>query len=167
MQHAEQQRQVGAGARGQMQPRAVLGERRSCTPARVHHDQATPATHRSEVTHEGRHRLGGVAPEQEDGVRSAEIGQRKGQAAIEAEGAIGTGRGTRHTETTVVVDEARAQRQAREFAQLVGLFVGQPATAEDSNGVLAVLALHLSDGRGDVVEGNLPGHRDQLPAVAA
>ena len=84
--------------RGQMQPGAVLGEpqfRRGSTTI------ATPATHRSEVTHEGRHRLGGVAPEQEDGVRSAEIGQRKGQAAIEAEGAIGTGRRTRHTEATV------------------------------------------------------------------
>jgi hypothetical protein len=50
-----------------------------------------------------------------------------------------------------------AQGEPGPFAELVHLLVGEPAAAEDADGVFAVLGLDRADPVGDVVEGGLPG----------
>ena len=70
-----------------------------------------------------------------------EVGDRERQPAVDAERPV-AGRGRRrHAEPAVVVDLRRAQRDAGELAQQVGLLVGQPAGAEHGDGVRPVLGL--------------------------
>ena len=130
--------QVGARHRLEVQPLAVLREVRRGAAARVDdHEATTPADVR-EVCDGGRHRLGEVAAEQEHRIGAAEVGQREGQAAVDAEGPVGGCRGAAHAEPAVVVDVRRAEGNAGELAQLVSLFVGEPAPAEHGHGVGSV-----------------------------
>ena len=83
-----------------------------------------------EVADERRHGLGHVAADEQDRVGAGEVGDREGQAAVHAEGAVGGRGGRGHAEPAVVVDLAGPQRHPGELAELVGLLVGEPAAAE-------------------------------------
>ena len=80
----------------------------------------------------------GLAPDQQQGVGRAEVGQRERQPPVDAEGPDAGGRRRGHAEPAVVVDVAGAQRDPGELAQRVRLLVGQPAAAEDADRVPAV-----------------------------
>ena len=146
---------------------AVLGEPGGGRRPRVDDDQPAARARPGQVLDEGRHRRGEVGADEEHGVRTPEVGQREGQAAVDAEGAVGPGGGRGHAEPAVVVDVRRAQHDPGELAQRVGLLVRQPAAAEHRDGVVAVLRLDRGQARVHEVERLVPGGRLQRPASPA
>ncbi len=166
VEHPERQGRIGAGAQLQMQAPAVEGLRRGRGEARVGDHEPAGVGRPHEVGEEGRHGLGRVGAEEQHRVRRADVGDREGQPAIEAEAPDPGCRGGAHAPPAVVVDLARAQRDASELAQLVGLLVGEPAAAEDRHGIPAVCRLRPDDGVGHDVEGFVPRRGGEL-AVAS
>ena len=162
----QQQGEVGAGQRLQVQAAAVGGERGGGGAAGVHHDQAAGVAGALQVLDEGRHGLGDVGAEHQDGAGGIEVLQREGQAAVQAERAHPGRGGGGHAEPAVVVDPRRAQRQPGELAQLVRLLVGQPAAAEDSDGVRPVPGTGCLHRGRDAVQGLIPADR-AVDAVGA
>ena len=154
VQQAVGQGEVGVRHRLQVGVRELGGGR----APRVDHDVpgTAPAT-LLEETHRGRHRVGRVAPDEDEHVGLRDVVERERQAAVHPERARAGRDGGRHAEPAVVVDVAAAQRDADELAELVGLLVGQPAPAERADGVPAVRSLRAGDRRGDPVECVVPG----------
>ncbi len=141
---AEQQREVGAGDGLHMDAGALVGEPRGRAAPRVDDDEPAAGAGALQVRQERRHRVADVRPEQQHRVGGVEIGERERQAAVDAERAIRGGRCRRHAEAAVVVDAGRAQRDARELAELVRLLVREPAAAEDPDRIRAVSARRRS-----------------------
>ena len=136
---AQEQGEVGAGQRLQVQPAAVGGEGGGGGAPGVDDDQAAGVAGPLEVLDEGRHGLGDVGAEHQDGAGGVEVREREREPAVQAEGAH-AGRGGRgHAEPPVVVDPRGAQSQPGELAQLVGLLIGEAAAAEHADGVRPVL----------------------------
>ena len=127
------------GSACRCRPGAVGGQRGGGRDPRVHDHQPTGAAGGREVLHERRHRVGHVAAHQQHRVRPVDVLDREGQAPVDAERSV-AGRGGRgHAEPAVVVDVPGPEHHPGELAELVGLLVGQPATAEDADGVPSVL----------------------------
>jgi hypothetical protein len=105
VQHAERQREVGAG--GELQVQGGFAGSRGA--ARVGHDERAAARALfGEQAHDGRHGLGEVAAGEEHGVGSRQVGERERQAPVDAERLVLPGGGGRHAEPSVVVDLAGA-----------------------------------------------------------
>lgn len=135
MDEPEQQGEVGAGHRLQVQALAVVGQPGGRGAPRVDHDEAARGLRTGQVTDERRHRLGDVRAEQQDRVGPVEVVERKRQAAVDPEGPIARRSRRRHAVPAVVVDAARAEREPRELAEQVRLLVREAAAAEDAHGV--------------------------------
>ena len=91
---------------------------------------------RLEVPHDGRHRLGQVAADEQDRFGVRNVGERKRQARDRSRTpSTARRRGRRHAESAVVVDVRRAQRDARELSEQIRLLVRQRAAAEHGDGV--------------------------------
>src|SRR5581483_1111336 len=118
-----------------------------------------------EILHDGRHSLGRVAASQKNCFRMRNIGERERKAAVDAERLYSRCGGGRHAETAVVIDLRSAQGNPREFAEQIGFFVGETATAEHADRVAAELFLDALDASGDVVERFIPG--DGLQGIPA
>ncbi len=152
----------GSGARCSDAPFAVAVSRGSTTmwvaPA------ARPCV---EALHGRRHRRRGVGAHQQHRLGLADVGEREGQSAVDAEGPVARGRRRGHAEPAVVVDHRGAQRDPGELAEGVGLLVGQAAAAEAADGVAAVLGLHALQALGHQVERLVPGRgAERARAVA-
>ena len=130
---------------------------------RVDDDQPAGLRRCRQVPDERRHRLGDVAPDQQDRLRRRQIGDRERQSAIEPERADPRRGGGRHAEPPVVVDVRRAERDAGELAEHVRLLVGEPAAAEDPHRVPTPDLLRGAEAVGDPVEGVVPRRRLQPP----
>ena len=167
VQQAEQEHEVGAGHELDVLPCAVVGESGGGAAARVDHDEPAALADRSEVLDGRRHRVGQVAAEQQHRVAVLQVGQRERQPAVDAESAVRRRSGRRHAEPAVVVDHPGAQGEPGELAQLVRLLVRQATTAEDGDGIGAVLVADRPDPSGDVVERLVPRHLDEVVALAA
>lgn len=164
VQQAEREGEVGAGARGEVQ----VGLFGGAGAARVDDDQGAAARLEfGEVAQGGRHGLGQVRADEDHAAGARDVRQGEGQPAVEAEGSLVGGGGRGHAEAAVVVDLRGAQGDAGELAERVGLLVGEPAAAEDPDGVRAVGAAGTGEACGDGVESLLPGGRLQLPGVGA
>lgn len=125
--------------------------------AGVDHDQlATARALGVEVLHDRGHRLGEVAAHEENDFGAREVLERERQAAIDAEGLVGSRRGRRHAEAPIVVDVRGAQRHARELAEQVRLLVGQRAAPEEAHRVGAVPVLNLTEPPSDQRERFVP-----------
>jgi hypothetical protein len=161
VQHAQREHQVGARHRLQVQAAGrerALGRQRA---ARIDHDERGPR----EVAHQRRHRLGRVRPGQQHDVGGTEIGDGERHPAIDAERPVAGCGGRRHAETPVVVDLRGAERDARELAEQVRLLVGEPACAEDRDGVGTVFGDDLPQPAGDVAQRGVPRHLLQVGAA--
>ena len=114
-----------------------------------------------------RHGVRRIGADQHDGVGFGEICQGKRQSTVDPEHPGGGVRGRGHAEPTVVVDCGRAKRHPREFAELVGLFVRQPAAAEAADAVAAMGFLGAGEGGGHAVQRVVPAGRSQrrVPGV--
>ena len=162
VQQAERERQVRAGRDLQVQVGAARGRR----GARVDDDQpAAVELLVVEVDDRGRHRLGEVRADEQQHVGGGDVGQRERQPAVEPERELAGGRRRGHAEAAVVVDRGRAQRDARELAEQVGLLVRQPAAAEDADRIAAVARGDRAQLAGDAVERHVPAHRAQRRAA--
>ena len=138
MQETRRQRPIRSGCRLQVQ-RSGLGGGRA---ARIDHDEfAAAGSLLVEILHQRRHRLGRVAAREEHGLGPRNIGDRKGEAAIDAESLEPGGCSRRHAEPPIVVDVRGADRHPGELAEQVGLLVGQAAAPEHGDRVGAVLSL--------------------------
>ena len=158
MQQAERECEIGARRHLQVQRRAP----RSGRPPRVDHDQrAALVLAFGEPARERRHGVGGVAADKQHRARPADVREREGQPAVDTESADPGGSRRRHAETAVVVDLRGPERHPGELAEGVRLFIGQPTTAEDADGVRAVLFPDPAQLRRDPVERVVPGHRTQ------
>ena len=158
------QGQVGAGLDLQVQRRRGGGRRTTGV-----HDDQRPAgrAHPGEVLHHRRHRLGQVAPDQQDGTGRGDVGQRERHPAVQPEGPHRACRGRAHAEAPVVVDLARPQSDPGELAQQVSLLVGQAAASEDPDRVRTGQCLRGAEAVGGAVQGLLPARLPQraVPAV--
>jgi hypothetical protein len=83
---AQQQDEVGAGQRAEMQAATVGGEGSGRRAPGVDDDQPARLLRPGQVGAERRHRLGGVGPHEQDGARPVEIGERERQPAVQPEG---------------------------------------------------------------------------------
>ena len=120
-----------------------------------------------EILHERRHRVGGVAADQQDRLGPRNVRQRERQAAIDPERAQARRRGGRHAEAPVVVDIGGPQRHARELAEHVGLLVGEAAAAEHADRVGARRRLDRTQSGDDPVERLRPSSpRSKAPPCA-
>jgi hypothetical protein len=156
VEQSEEEGQVAAWHGLEVHARAVVGEGGGGAGPGVHDDETAVVARAVQVCHRRRHRLGEVAAQEEDGVGPAEVGQGKGEATVETKGPVGRRRSAAHAEASVVVDVGRAQGHPRELPQLVGLLVGQAASAEDGDGVSTARLPDLPQAQGDEVEGGLP-----------
>ncbi len=153
MQEAGRQRAIGAGRRLQVQGSGLGGG----GAARVDHDElAAAGALLVEILHQRRHCLGRVAARQQHGLGTRDVGDREGQAAIDAEGFQPGRRGRGHAEPPIIVDIGRADRDPGEFPEQVGLFVGQAATPEDGDRIGAVLLLDRGEAARHEVERLVP-----------
>ncbi len=80
MEQGQQHDQVGARYRLQVDACTVLGEVGGGAAAGVDDDQAAALADAGEVRDRRRHGLGEVAPEQQDGLRAGQVGERERQA---------------------------------------------------------------------------------------
>ena len=163
----EQHDEVGPGHRGEVDPRAVLGELRRGRETGVDEHQPSPRPGAGEVLDERRHRGCGVRAHDEDGVGSPEVGEREGEPPVDPERAVGARCRRRHAEPAVVVDERRAQDDARELPERVGLLVGQAPTAEHRDGPAPGLLLEADEPAVDEVERLVPRGRLERGAPTA
>src|SRR5262249_12296924 len=81
------------------------------------------------------------------------------RAAIDAEDLLRRGRGRHHAQAPVVVDVARAQRDARELAREVGALVRDRRAGEHGERVVAVLLLDALDLARGAIERGIPFDR--------
>ena len=159
VQHAERERQVGAGHRLEEQVGAVGGRR----PPRVDHDHPAAAlTQPVEVTGGRRHRFGEVGADKHHHVGLLDVGERERQPAVDPEGTVAGRGGRRHAPAAVVVDLAGAEGDPGELAELVGLLVGEPAASEHRDAVRSALPAQLEQPGRDQVERLVPRSRAQL-----
>ncbi len=156
VQQAKDQHEIGARHELQVLAGTIFGELGCRAGTRIHDDQPTTLTNVAEVLHGGRHGVGEVAAEQHHDVGVVEVGQREGHPAIDAQSPVGRGRGRRHAEPTVVVDQSRTQSESGELAELIGLLVGQASPAKHRDTVRSVARLDRLDPGGDVVERLVP-----------
>ena len=94
------------------------------------------------------------APPRPSGCRSTGLGER----STPKRQLVGRARRD-HAQAAVVVDVPRAERDARELAQQVGLLGGERGAAVHRDGVLAVFLLDLAQPPGGEVERLVPGGR--------
>ena len=150
--------QVCAGHRLQVQARSLGGG----GTARVNHDVGgTGCSPGVEVLHGRRHGGRRVGADEQDRPGLGQVRQGKGKSAVDAEGTVARGGGRAHAEPAVVVDHGGAQRDPGELAERVRLLVGQPATTEAADRVVAVPLLGGEDAAGDRVQCLVPGRRAQ------
>ena len=128
---------------------------------RVDDDEPSGLARAEQVGDERRHRRGDIRTEQQDRARVVEVLDRERQPAVDAERAVSGGCGGRHAEPAVVVDARRAERDPGELAELVGLLVGEPATAEHADRVSTVDVAAGLEAGGDQVEGLTPPDRGE------
>ena len=167
MQQCLEHDEVGPGDGLQVDALPVVGEVGRGRAARVDDDEPTGRASSREVPDEGRHRLGDIAAEQQDRAGGVEVGDGEGHPPVHPERPVGGGRRGGHAEAAVVVDVLGAQRDPGELAELVGLLVRQPATAEDGHRVRTVLGRDLTEPPGEEVEHLVPARRVQLAVGAA
>ena len=153
---AEEEREIGAGGRLQVDAASLVGEPDRRRAPRVDHDEAPGVLRAGEVADERRHRRGDVGPQQQDGRCGIQVAQGERHPTVDAERAVARSCGGRHAEAAVVVDAARAEREAGELAQLVGLLVREPAAAEDGNGIRTVRRTDRAQAVRDEVERGIP-----------
>jgi hypothetical protein len=91
-----------------------------------------------------------------------DILDRKRQAPIDTKRRIHRGRRGGHAEPAVVVDVRRAECDARELAEQIGLLVRQRSATEDAHRVAARLLLHVRERVRDAIERRVPARRDEL-----
>ena len=101
---AQEEREVGAGGRLQVEAAPLVREPRGRRAPWIDHDQSAGVLSSGEVADEGRHGLGDVRAEQQDGGCRVEIAQRERQPAVDAERAVAGRGGGGHAEPAVVVD---------------------------------------------------------------
>ncbi len=101
----------------------------------------------------------GIAADQKHRRGPRNVLQRERQAAIDPERTQPRRGGRRHAEAAVVVDVGGPQRDAGEFAQHVGLLVGEAAAAEHADRVGTRCRLDRTQVGGDAVERLVPAHR--------
>ena len=126
------------------------------------HDPAAPLAEPVEVARGRRHGLGEVRPDQDHDVGLLDVGERERQPAVDPEGLVAGGGRRRHAPAAVVVDLAGAQRDPGQLAELVGLLVGEPTTAEDRDRVRAGLLAQLAQPVADQVQGLVPRRGAEL-----
>ena len=90
-----------------------------------------------------RRALADVGARDEHHLRLGDVGPRDG-AAVHAERQFVGGAGRNHAQAAVVIDVPGAERDAREFAEQVGLLGGQRRAAVDRDGILAVFLLDFA-----------------------
>ena len=127
--------------------------------ARIDDDQRPLGPLRGDPLHERRHRVGDVRAPEQQRLGLGDVADRKRQPAVDPEGAVLAGRRRGHAVAAVVVDVRRAERQAGELAQQVGLLVGQRAAAERRQRLGAVRGANRQQPLGDEVERGLPAGR--------
>ena len=158
----EHERQIRPRSRLQVDPGTVLGQAGRRRATRVDDQKPTRVPGAPQMRDRRRHRLRDVAADQQDGTSTAQIGQRERQPTVDAEGPVGRSRGGRHAEPAVVVHVRGLQRNPGELAQRVGLLVGETATTEHSDRVMAIVGLQRSDAIGNEVQRRVPARLHQV-----
>ena len=166
VENSQQEREIRARQRLEVQTRPVGGQRRRRGEPRVDDHQPAAVASPGQVLHERRHRVGDVAAEQQHRPGAADVLDRERQSAVDPERPVAGRRGRAHAEPAVVVDVARAEHDSCELAELVGLLVGQAAPAEHADRVRAVLLPDRREPAGDEAERLVPGRRLELAARA-
>ena len=156
---AEQKHEVAARGGLHVQSHATIGEPRGGGVPGVDDHEAAGGSGSLQVPDERRHGLRHVGSENQNGVGRVELLDRERQPPVEAEGPVAGRRGARHAESAVVVDAAGAKRHPGEFSELVGLLVGEAASAEDADRVGPELGTGLAQLGRDQVECVTPGGR--------
>jgi len=162
MQQAVGERQIRAGGELQMQMRDP-GRRGA---ARIDHDQlAAIGGLRLKILHDRRHGFRRVAAFQQNRRGAGDVRHGEGQAAIDPEGAQAGGGGGGHAEAAVIVDIGGAQGDAREFAEQIGFFIGQPAAAENRHGIAPMSLLDGGDAARHLVQRFIPAGRPEATST--
>ena len=120
-----------------------------------------------EVLHYRRHGNRRVAAHQQNGFSVGDVLQGEGKPPVHAQCPGSRRRRGGHAEAAVVINVGRAQRHPREFAQQIGLFIGQGAAAEDAHGVPAILGLSGLNRPGYGGNRLVPGGGRQFPGGIA
>ncbi len=161
VQHAERERQVGAGPGGQMEVGLLGGP----GAARIDDDEpAAVLPQLGQIAQRGRHRLREIRPHEDHAPGTRDVLQRERQPAVQAEGPLVRGGRRRHAEPPVVVDLRGAEHHPGELPERVRLLVGQPAATEHPHRVGPVLRARPPQSVGDPGQRLVPAGRLQLPA---
>ena len=137
VQQPQKQRSIRAGPQAQVHTATVDRAPRCRGEPRIGHHQAAGVRDGVEMLEERRHGVRRIGADEQDRSCTRQIGHGERQSAVHAEAAVRRRRRARHAPAPVVVDQPAAQREPGEFAQLVGLFIGESAPAEHGHPVRA------------------------------
>ena len=103
-----------------------------------HHSPGATLTGSVEELHRRGKGVRRVAADQQDRICLCDVGEREWHPPVDPESTRPGDCSRRHTESAVVVDCRATQRNSGELAELICLFVGQPASTETPHSVVAV-----------------------------
>ena len=143
VQQSHVQSQVRAGPHGKIHV-GIAADRRH---ARIDDDEFSAAIAAApQIVRRDRRALGDIRARHENDLRFENV--RPGQrAAVDAERQLVGGARRDHAKPSVVVDVPRAERDAREFSEQIGLLGNQRRAAVNGHGILAVFLLYFSQAR--------------------
>jgi hypothetical protein len=117
------------------------------------------------ILHDWRHRFGRISPSEKDGCGPWYVRQRERQPAVDPECSEAGCGGRRHAEAAVIVDIGGPQRDASELSQHVRLFVRQPATAKNPDGIRTMRYPDGAQPFRDAIERLRPAYREERAAL--